>query len=128
MINEPFIYHRRIYYADTDAGGIVYHANYLRFGEEARAEWLRSSGICKKKLMEQSIFFIVTQANVKYHKPALLDDLLSIETRLIKKTRTRFFFSQMCKRQEEMIAEIDVVVACINSKGRPCSPPDILAQ
>ncbi len=123
MMIKPFYYNRRIYFADTDAGGIVYHANYLKFAEEARGEYLRSLNCKWSDFDDFSI--VVSQANIKYKKPAKYDDLITVETILNNISKTRFYFSQNIKKDDVIIAEIELVVACVNGAGKPKRVPEI---
>lgn len=118
----------RVYIEDTDMGGIVYYANYLKFMERARTEWLRSMDFHQDRLREQGLLFVVTESCVKYKKPARLDDELVIRTQVSPSGKTRMQFDQSIVRfddtgGEELVASGMVTVASITTAGRPCQLP-----
>jgi len=115
---SEFIFPVRVYYEDTDVAGIVYHANYLRFIERGRSEWLRELGIDQSLLMEQELAFVVTDINIQYLKPARFNDMLEVVTEVYKIGRARLLFKQYVrdKQQKELIyCRADVKAACINT-------------
>lgn len=115
----------RVYYEDTDAGGIVYYANYLRFMERARTEWLRSLGVGQESLRQQDIMFVVTEAKTRYLRPARLDDELTVTASVERLSRTRLVFvQQVLSAEGNLLAEGEVTVACMNSAGKPCPIPE----
>ncbi len=115
----------RVYYEDTDAGGIVYYANYLRFMERARTEWLRSLGVGQESLRQQGIMFVVTEARTRYRRPARLDDELTVTASVERLSRTRLVFAQQVLNIEgNVLAEGEITVACMNAAGKPCSIPE----
>lgn len=117
----------RIYWEDTDAGGIVYYANYLKFAERARTEWLRSLGFEQQALREShGIIIVVRRAEVDYFRPAKLDDLLSIDTQLQEHSKVRMTMHQKIQRDGECLAEVKVVLACVNLQGKPTALPEAL--
>jgi acyl-CoA thioester hydrolase len=117
----------RIYYEDTDAGGIVYYANYLKFAERARTEWLRSHGIEQHTLRQtHQIGFVVSHASIRYHAPAILDDMLRMETHLQAHRKVRMSMRQLLYRDATLLTEIDVELACVNAHGVPCKIPEII--
>jgi acyl-CoA thioester hydrolase len=118
----------RIYWEDTDAGGIVYYANYLKFAERARTEALRALGIEQQLLKEQyGLAFVVTRAEIDYKRPARLDDLLIVETQLQDLTKLRMTMRQRIRRGDEMLAEVVVKLACIaQASGKPTPFPVFL--
>jgi acyl-CoA thioester hydrolase len=110
----------RIYWEDTDAGGIVYYANYLKFAERARTEWLREKGFDQSQLAEKlGISFVVRRCEVDYFKPARLDDLLTLQSRLRAMGKARMTMVQSIYRQESLLAEVTVTLACIDENGKP---------
>lgn len=119
----------RVYYEDTDAGGIVYHANYLRFAERGRTEMLRSIGIYQRELKsETGLIFAVYKGDVQYIKPAKLDDMLIVETTLIELSGASVRIRQMIRRAlDEQRAEDLVLfhaqVVCVNADGRAARVP-----
>jgi acyl-CoA thioester hydrolase len=105
----------RIYYEDTDAGGLVYHANYLKYFERARSEWLRDIGITQAGLLEQGLGFVVGEITIKYRRPAFFEQLLTVETNMIDQRRVSLLFHQsITNEQGELVASGDVTVAAVN--------------
>lgn len=119
----------RVYYEDTDAAGVVYYANYLKFAERARTEWLRSLGIDQKKLMaEQGLGFVVSAASVKYHKPARLDDEIIVTSHLQQLTKLRISMRQILRRDTVILATLDVEIVCVNREFAPTRLPESVAS
>ena len=105
----------RVYYEDTDAGGIVYYANYLKFFERARTEWLRDLGFEQDSLMEQSVGFVVKRVEMHNHAPARFNQLLSITTELVNCKGASLEFSQYIKGPtDNTVAEANIRVASVN--------------
>ncbi|MCA1857809.1 tol-pal system-associated acyl-CoA thioesterase [Massilia oculi] len=119
----------RVYYEDTDAGGIVFYANYLKFFERARTEWLRAAGIGQQQLLEdEGAAFVVKSASLDYHAPARLDDVLSIRTTVEKLGRASVQFSQQAWKGEQLLTTASVKVGCVDTATmRPRSLPDSAA-
>ncbi|HWJ95088.1 MAG TPA: tol-pal system-associated acyl-CoA thioesterase [Telluria sp.] len=119
----------RVYYEDTDAGGIVFYANYLRFFERARTEWLRALGIGQQELIEQQgAMFVVKSANVDYRAPAKLDDEIVVVTTIEKLGRASVQFLQQAWRGEQLLTTASVKVGCVDAATmRPRSLPDDVA-
>jgi acyl-CoA thioester hydrolase len=119
----------RVYYEDTDAGGIVFYANYLKFFERARTEWLRAAGVSQQELLLQDqAIFVVKHTSVDYHAPAKLDDVLSLTLSIGKLGRASVLFSQQAWRGETLLASASVKVGCVNATTlRPCPLPDASA-
>ena len=107
----------RVYYEDTDAAGIVFYANYLRYMERARTEWLRSVGYEHEMLKNKhGILFAVKNVSIEYVKPACLDDLLTVSSSLLKKRGASLIFKQAIKnKNNELLIEAEVKVACLNA-------------
>ncbi|TAE32725.1 MAG: tol-pal system-associated acyl-CoA thioesterase [Alphaproteobacteria bacterium] len=130
MADAPPLLYRfdvRVYYEDTDAGGIVYYANYLKFAERARTEWVRSLGVSQADLWHKDgIGFVVRHVTVDYQKPARLDDLLTVEVRCLEKRMSALTLIQpiLCAGVE--IASVRVVLVCVNRDMRPVRLPDYL--
>lgn len=120
----------RVYYEDTDAAGIVYYANYLKFAERGRTEFLRLAGIDQSRLREErGLFFAVRRAEVEYLRPARLDDVLRIETQLTDMTAVKIDALQTISRAEEELARVRMRVVCLKVDGRPARmPKDIAAR
>jgi acyl-CoA thioester hydrolase len=113
---KPFRHATRVYWEDTDAGGIVYYANYLRFFERARTEWLRSLGVEQQKMREHDgTQFIVSQTSVRYHRPARLDDLLEITVAVSHAARASLQLEQQALRGTELLAEGTIRIACVDA-------------
>ena len=110
----------RVYFEDTDAGGIVYYANYLKFAERARTEMLRAIGIESGALMtEQGIGFVVRRCVADYKKPARLDDRLTIETRVVEISGASLRLNQRVRRDGVALVALDVTLVCMSREGRP---------
>ena len=116
----------RVYVEDTDAGGIVFYANYLKFMERARTELMRSHGYDKPALFD-GMQFVVREVALKYHSPAVLDDLLDVTAVLSKAGRASFEMTQQVFRGEQLLVEGLVKVGCINSDSkRPQAMPKLM--
>ena len=120
----------RVYYEDTDAGGIVYYANYLKFFERARTEWLRSLGIHQQDLLaNEAAAFVVRSASVDYLGAARLDDELTLRLSIEKLGRASVQFAQQAWRGDTLLASANVKVGCVDASTlRPRSIPDIAAD
>ena len=130
MSKEPstFAHQVRVYVEDTDAGGIVFYANYLKYMERARTEFLRSLGYDKPALFD-GLQFVVRSVEVVYQKPALLDDELSISADLIKLSKASFDMQQNISRNGDLLVEAKVKIACIsNTAKRPQAMPAEIYQ
>jgi acyl-CoA thioester hydrolase len=143
---EAFSIPIRVYYEDTDAGGIVYHTNYLKFMERARTEWLRNLGIEQQSLLEQSIGFVVKDLTMKNSKAALFNDLLSISCQVVELKRASMLFLQHAYRindtanthknnnvitsnEKELLVSAEVRVACVDlGKMKPIAIPDFILR
>ncbi len=119
----------RIYYEDTDAAGIVYYANYLRFAERARTEALRLSGIDQSELLrDQNIGFVVRKCIVEFLKPAMLDDLLTIETRLADINKVSMELVQTIRRGTETLVTMEVKLVVVGSGLKLAKIPDFVRK
>jgi acyl-CoA thioester hydrolase len=120
----------RVYYEDTDAGGIVFYANYLKFFERARTEWLRAAGIAQQELLErEGAVFVVKNVNLDYHLPARLDDQISLTLTVEKLGRASVQFAQQAWRGEQLLTSASVKVGCVDAATmRPRSLPDATAD
>ena len=115
MDNNFHNYQLRVYYEDTDAGGIVYYANYLKFFERARTEWLRALGINQSIYLEQNLGFVVTKVEMDNIASAKLDDLLNVKTTISELKRASLVFNQQISNQEQvLLCTIKVKVAHVN--------------
>lgn len=129
MSNLVFSHPVRVYIEDTDAGGIVYYVNYLKFMERARTEWLRTFGYQHYTLADDAYLFVVQRAAVRYIVPARVDDQLRVEVELARLGRASFEFLQRIYRDGELLCEAEVRVGCIRgSTFKPVSMPDALYQ
>ena len=118
----------RVYYEDTDLAGIVYYANYLKFIERGRSEWVRTRGIDQGRLREEAgLVFAVRRVEADYLKPARFDDLLTVETRLVTQRGARLVMAQRVLRRDEVLFTATVTLACIDLAGRPARIPAQIA-
>jgi acyl-CoA thioester hydrolase len=121
---KKFVFHIRVYYEDTDAGGVVYYANYLRFMERARTEWLRSLGFDQAPLMDAGIAFAARSVNAEYLKPARLDDELTVISVIESLGRAQVTFGQRILRGEELLVDAKIRIACLGlRKGKAAAMP-----
>ena len=126
-MHENFFYKLKVYYEDTDAGGVVYYANYLKFIERARTEALVTLGFNNKKIKEDfGSLIIVKSCNIEYKISAHLEDELSIRSFVKSITKTSFFMNQFISRKNDLIAEAKVHLVFINNKSKPMKIPDPL--
>jgi len=121
-----FVWPLRVYWEDTDAGGVVFYANYLKFFERARTEWLRSLGIEQQKLADEAgVVFVVRSTTVEYNAPARLDDQLEIRTRVERVGPASVQFAQEAWRDELLLAAGAIRVGCVDkSTFRPAPIPN----
>jgi acyl-CoA thioester hydrolase len=106
----------RVYWEDTDAGGVVFYANYLKFFERARTEWLRALGVEQQALRDaQGLIFIVTETELRYLSPARLDDELTIVTTLAESPKATFVFAQQVLRGDVLLTQGRIHVACVDA-------------
>ena len=127
---KEFSYSQRVYYEDTDAAGVMYHANYLKFAERGRTEWLRSLGYNQSQLVDSDkVVFPVTKVEVDFLAPAKLDDLLVIKTQVIELKKVSMCFEQTIFRNEKKLAFLKVQVVCsILDKKLVRWPPSIYSS
>jgi len=120
----------RIYFEDTDSGGVVYHSNYLKFMERARTEWLRSIGIDQRHLKQDNhIMFVVHRIDIQFKLPARFNDDLIVKSELKDIGSSKIEFSQMIYRNDEMLIDASVDIACIDSeKFKPVRIPPTIKQ
>ena len=124
-MHENFFHKIKVYYEDTDSGGVVYYANYLKFLERARTEALFSIGYSNKKIKEKfNSLIIVKSCNIDYKKSANLEDELKIRSFVKSITKTSFFMNQIISRDEEIIVEAQIHLVFINENGKPVKIPD----
>ena len=126
-MHENFFHKLKIYYEDTDSGGVVYYANYLKFLERARTEALVSLGFSNKKIKDEfGALIIVKSCNIEYKKSAHLEDELNIRSFVKSITKTSFFMNQFITKGDETIVEAQVHLVFINQKGKPIKIPETL--
>ncbi|MBO9475376.1 MULTISPECIES: tol-pal system-associated acyl-CoA thioesterase [unclassified Shimia] len=118
----------RIYYEDTDMAGIVYYANYLKFIERGRSEWVRELGLDQKEMKAEGIVFVVRRVEADYLGSAVLDDELTVETEVRNVTGVRLTMDQRVKRGEELLFQAVVTVVCVNEAGQPVRLPANIRQ
>tara|TARA_B100000965_G_C19539860_1_gene735052 strand:+ start:263 stop:673 length:411 start_codon:yes stop_codon:yes gene_type:complete len=126
-MSKKFIHYVKVYYEDTDAEGVVYYANYLKFLERARTEAIFSLGLTNTKLLnEYETLIIVKSCNINYIKPAKFEDNLKIISKVKSITRTSFLMYQVFERDNEIISEAEVRLVTINKQGKPIQIPKVL--
>jgi len=114
---NQFIWAIRVYYEDTDGGGVVYHSNYLNFMERARTEWLRSLGFEQTELKtEMGVMFVVRGLKLQYKQPARFNDALSVITKIIRVGRSLLEFEQTIYRNKELLTSATVEVVCVDAE------------
>ncbi|MCP4681443.1 MAG: YbgC/FadM family acyl-CoA thioesterase [Desulfobacterales bacterium] len=119
----------RIYYEDTDFGGVVYYANYLRYMERGRSELFRQNNISLAEYKQKGFLFAVADVHVKYMASATYDDLLDVDTSLTKTGPASFVFGTKIYNQDgKLLVSAETKVACINRTGRPCKIPDEIIE
>lgn len=133
MKSKQFILNARVYFSDTDAVGIVYHANYLDFAERARTEFLREEGIDMNELIKQNIYFVLRSANIEYLAPAKIDDLLSIKAHVTKLGNTSLeIMHEITNAQTGVkLAEVKTLLVCVKKKDggvTPITVPSIIRE
>jgi acyl-CoA thioester hydrolase len=128
-MHKNFIHQVKVYYEDTDAGGIVYYANYLNFLERARTDAINNIGLSNKKIKENfNALIIVRSCNIQYKKSAYLEDELSIRSFVKDIKKTSFSMMQIITRKDEVITEALVKLVFINNLGKPTKMPDIIYE
>lgn len=119
----------RVYIEDTDAGGIVYYVNYMKFMERARTEFLRSLGFEHYMRSEEDFMFVVADAQISYRRPALMDDQITATAQITELGRASLFFRQTIQRGDEILAEGRIKIACVSKTGmKPRAIPERLTS
>ena len=128
--DDAFFFPVRVFYEDTDAGGIVYHSNFLNFCERARTEWLRTLTVGRERLQHEfGLMFVVRRATIEWRRPAKLDDLLMVETRLSGMGKVRMSLTQTITRDATTLATIQIEVVAVSvTDFTPLLLPDALRQ
>ena len=128
-MTKIYEYKFKIYYEDTDSGGVVYYANYLKFIERARSEIIKSLGFSNNNLREKfNLFFIVKYCNINYRKPTKLEDELIVFTSVVSLSKTSLVMKQDVKRHADLVAEAEVCLVAVDMKGKPTKIPDELKK
>ncbi|WP_435095325.1 YbgC/FadM family acyl-CoA thioesterase [Candidatus Pelagibacter bacterium nBUS_27] len=126
-MHENFYHNVKVYYEDTDAGGVVYYANYLKYLERARTEALATIGLSNLQIKEKfGALIIVKSCNIEYKKSAHLEDQLVVRSFVKSVTKTSFFMNQFITKDESSIVEAQVHLVFINEKGKPVKVPDVI--
>lgn len=124
-----YTYEYRVYYEDTDAGGIMYHGRYVNWCERARAEFLRDIGLQSSTIFEDTgVLFVVRHLEADYFKPAKLDQLLRVESGLKELKNSSFILNQSIFCQDSMLFSMTVTIVCIDGNGRPVRIPDMVRE
>jgi len=119
-----FLLEKRIYYHDTDCGGVVYYANYLKHLEEARTEYFRSKGIELQQLAERGVFFVVAKAEIEYKAPARYQDTIRIFTGVEKARAAAMIFLQRIMKNDTTLVEARITLLCVNKDFRRIAIPE----
>jgi len=128
-MTKIYEYKFKIYYEDTDSGGVVYYANYLKFIERARSEIIKSLGFSNTNLREKfNLFFIVKYCNINYKKPAILEDELIVFTSVVSLSKTSLVMKQDIKRHDDLVAEAEICIVAVDMKGKPTKIPEELKK
>ena len=126
-MHENFFHNVKVYYEDTDAGGVVYYANYLKYLERARTEALSTIGLSNLQIKDKfGAQIIVKSCNIEYKKSAQLEDKLKIRSFVKSITKTSFYMNQIITNDETTIVEAQVHLVFVNEKGKPVKVPDII--
>ena len=126
---KEFIHEIKVYYEDTDVGGVVYYSNYLKFLERARTEFISSVGLSNKKLLsEYNTLIIVKSCNIEYLKSAKLEDRLKIYSSIESFTKASFVMLQNIKKDNEFIIKAKLKLVTVNQEGKPIKIPSVLEK
>ena len=119
----------KVYYEDTDAGGIVYHANYLKFAERARTEFLKEKGLSNRFFLERGMGIVACHAEIDYYAPAFLEDELDIETRILEVGKTSLLIEQEIFKDKTKLTRILIKLVFVNKETlRPIRVPDLIHE
>ena len=128
-MSKEFKHKIKIYYEDTDAGGVVYYSNYLKFLERARTEMIESVGLSSKQLLEQDkTLIIVKSCNIEYISPAKLEDKITIYSSIESFSKASFVTVQNIKRDDNLIVKARLKLVTVNQEGKPIKIPSILEK
>lgn len=118
------IYSAKIYYEDTDAGGVVYYGRYLGLLERARTEFLEDNGISVSAFHASGLFFVITHVDIHYRRPARLGDIVTITTEVIEVRKASMIIKNRVLRDGVLLVDADVTIACVDQSGRPQRMPE----
>ena len=119
----------KIYYEDTDSGGVVYYANYLKFLERARSELISSIGLSNRTLLKNyQILIIVKSCKIEYKKPLILEDEIVVKSKIKSITKSSIVVEQIIEKKNILASSAEIVLVTVNSSGKPVKIPDILAN
>ncbi len=119
----------KIYYEDTDSGGVVYYANYLKFLERARTEMISSLGLSNRKLLvDHKILIIVKSCKIEYKKPLILEDLIVVKSKIKSISKSSFTMEQLIEKNGTLASESEIVLVTVNASGKPVKIPDVLLK
>ena len=128
-MHENFFHKLKVYYEDTDSGGVVYYANYLKFLERARTEMISSLGLSNRKLLEDyKILIIVKSCKIEYKKPLILEDLIVVKSKIKSMSKSSFVMKQLIEKDGILASESEVVLVTVNLAGKPVKIPDVLIK
>ena len=128
-MHENFNYNLKVYYEDTDAGGVVYYANYLKFLERARTEALLTVGLSNTKIKNEfGALIIVKSCNIEFKKSAELENKLNIRSFVKSITKTSFYMNQIITRDKDVIVESQIHLVFVNDKAKPIKIPDLILE
>ena len=128
-MSKEFKHEIKVYYEDTDAGGVVYYSNYLKFLERARTEMINSIGLSNKKLLEEhKTLIIVKSCNVEYLSPSKLEDTLQIHSSIESFNKASFVITQNIKKDDNLIVKAKLKLVTVNQEGKPIKIPSALEK
>ena len=126
-MHENFYHKVKVYYEDTDAAGIVYYANYLKYLERARTEALSSIGLSNRQIKDKfRALILVKSCNIDYKKPGYLEDELTIRSFVKSITKTSFFMNQIITKDEDVIVDSQIHLVFVNEQGKPIKVPEVI--
>ena len=128
-MHDNFFFTLKVYYEDTDSGGVVYYANYLKFLERARTEMISSLGLSNRKLLDDyKILIIVKSCKIEYKKPLMLEDLIIVKSKIKSISKSSFVMEQLIEKNGILASESEIVLVTVNSSGKPVKIPDVLLK
>ncbi|MCM8759091.1 MAG: acyl-CoA thioesterase [Candidatus Omnitrophica bacterium] len=115
---------KKIYYHDTDAGGVVYYSNYLKFFEEGRTEYFEEKGLFTEELLKKGIAFVVAKAEIEYKRPVRYKDIIDVETQILEIGNTSITFEQKVMKDGVLCCQAKITIVCVNENLKPVRIPD----